>query len=681
MPRRTSPTAVAGRGALACAVAAGTRAVRNRSAAASAATRAALVCAFAMALAVAFPLTVRAQSPADAPRAAWTLIFYLAADNDLEAAQVQDLREMLAVGGTADVNVVVLADRSPTGTGKYTNDAVANVPNWTTAKVFAVERGKLRELADWGELNTGDPATLDRLLQLVAKDFPAARYGVVFGNHGLGWPGTAVDESSHNDSLTTLELASVLKPFVGTHGKFELIGFDSCLMGNLEVAKAMAPFGRAMVASEEIEPDDGWDYTAVLGALTATPTLSGADLGTAIVDSFHAQFARSQSKADTVKGITLGVIALDRIAPLEQAVARLAAAVDASVSKGGREAWLRVARARNETESYGRAAAAQNPEVYDLADAAANLKKQTADPAIAAAADAVVAATKSAVVHAVRGEARPQASGLSLFFPPDEKVLGARGETAYDETGFAQANRWYPWLRNYTSVAERDTQKPELAAVSTSAAAKTPDQPVEIESTLRADDLEEAQFVLALAGEGGNTIIGSIPVEPADGGKLAEAWDGAWFAIGDGARHAIVPIAEVEELDEENDVYWASVPVQVKLAGTREWLDVTAYFELDFQGEDVKGEFVYAVAQSGNVARELDLDEGDEVRPVYLHLADDGTETFGPATDPALVLHVGADEDLTIERMRVAPGAYRLGFVAWDLAGNVSAEYADVEVE
>jgi hypothetical protein len=681
MARRTSPTAAPDRGALAGAVAAGSRSVRNRSAAVRAASRAALVCVIAAALAVAFPPAARAQSSTDAPRAAWTLIVYLAADNDLEAAQMQDLREMLAVGGTADVNVVVLADRSPKGDGKYTNDAVANVPNWTTTKVFAVERGTLRELADWGELNTGDPATLDRLLRLAAKDFPATRYGVVFGNHGLGWPGTAVDESSSNDSLTTLELASALKPFVEAHGRFELIGFDSCLMGNLEVAKAIAPFGRVMVASEEIEPDEGWDYTAVLGALTATPTMAGAELGTAIVDSFHAQFARSQSKADAVKGITLGVIALDRIPPLEQAVARLAAAVDASVSTGGRDAWVRVARARNETESYGRAAAAQNPEVYDLADAAANLKKQTGDPAIAAAADAVIAATKNAVVHAVRGDARPHASGLSLFFPADEKVLAARGETAYDETGFAQANRWYPWLRNYTSVAARDTQKPALAAVSASAAAKTPDEPVQIESTLQADDLEEAQFVLALPGEGGNTIIGAIPVEPADGGKLAEAWDGAWFAIGDGTHRAIVPIAEVEELDDENDVYWASVPVQVKLAGTRQWLDVTAYFELDFDGENVKGEFVYAVAQSGDVARELDLDEGDEVRPVYLHLADDGTETFGPATDPALVLRVGADEDLTIERTRVAPGAYRLGFVARDLAGNVSAQYADVDVE
>lgn len=622
-----------------------------------------------------------AQAPA--PRAQWTLVFYLAADNDLEGAQMRDLQEMVAVGGTADVNVLVLADRHPRGDGKYSNAAVANVPNWTTAKLFAVERGRLRELADWGEVDTGDPATLDRLLQFAGREFPAARFGLVLGNHGLGWQGTGVDESSHNDALTTLELASALEPFVAAHGPIELIGFDSCLMGNLEVAKAMAPFGRVMVASEEIEPDEGWNYTAVLTQLTGAPAMNGTALGRLIVDSFRDQTAREDavSKSETAKGITLGVVALDRVAPLEQAVAKLAATVDASLAKGGRDAWIHVARARSETESYGRSAATANPEVYDLADSAANLRKQTRDPAIAAAADAVIAATKNAVVYSIRGEARPNASGLSLFFPPDAKVLEARGETAYNETGFAQANRWYPWLRNFTTVAGSDTQKPELAAVTSSAATIANEQPLSLETQVETDDLEEALFVLAVAGAGGETIIGSIPVEPDDKGELSESWDGDWFTIGNEARRIVVPIAELEELDDEDDVYWASVPVQVRLAGTRNWLDVTAYFELDFTGNAVTGEFVYAVEQSAHAARELDLDEGDELRPVYVRIDGEGEEAFVPSTDPAHVIRIGADADLTIARERVAPGAYKLGFVARDLAGNVSVQYADVEVE
>jgi hypothetical protein len=645
-------------------------------------TALAVVAALALPFAPVFTPAALAASPAPAQ---WTLLFYLAADNDLEAAQMRDVAEMLAVGSTAEVNVIVLADRHPGGAGKYGNDAVANVPNWSSAKLLHVQRGALRELADWGEVNTGDPATLDRLLQFAAREFPAARFGIVFGNHGLGWSGTAVDESSSNDSLTTLELASALQPFVTAHGPLELIGFDSCLMGNLEVAKAIAPFGRVMVASEEIEPDDGWNYGAVLGGLTAAPSMTGTELGRVIVDSFRDQYTGAAAAAkhgDVAKGITLAVVALDRIAPLEQAVATLAGAVDASVAKGGRDAWLRVARARAGTESYGRSAATPNPEVYDLADAATNLRAQSADPAVVAAADAVLAATRNAVVHSVRGEARPKASGLSLFFPPDEKKLEARGETAYNETTFAQANRWYPWLRRYATTAGSDDEKPQLAAVSASAEVQAaPDTAVDIASELRADDLEDARFVLAIGPSERPTIVGSIPAEPAEDGTLAESWDGAWFAIGNDARRVIVPITDFEELEDAQDVYWALVPVQVRLAGTREWLDVTAFFELDFTGDEVAGEFVYAVDESGHAARELDLDEGDEVRPVYLTIADDGTETFAPSTDASQVIRLGPDADLTIDRPRVAPGRWLVGFVARDFAGNVSEQYTELEVE
>ena len=102
---------------------------------------------------------VAAAQPAPA---AWTVMVYLAADNDLEAPQMQDLREMLKVGSTAQVNVVVLADRHPQGDGKYTNSSVANLPDWTSAKLLYVEPGRMRELADKGELSE---AQLDEMLR------------------------------------------------------------------------------------------------------------------------------------------------------------------------------------------------------------------------------------------------------------------------------------------------------------------------------------------------------------------------------------------------------------------------------------------------------------------------------------------------------------------------------------
>lgn len=629
---------------------------------------------------------VAADAAAESPRAEWTLVLYLAADNDLEAAQLDDLRELLAVGSTDQVQVVALVDRHPEGAGRYSNAAVANLPAWTSAKLLHVERGRLREVADWGEVDTGDPATLDRLLQTAVREFPARRYALVLGNHGLGWQGTAVDATSSGDSLTLLELASVLQPFATAHGRLELLGFDSCLMGTLEVATAMRPYARYMVASEEIEPDEGWAYDAILAALAADPSADGERLGRIVADTFHAQFAagRAARSADLAKGITLGVVALDRVAPLEQAVAKLAGELDASLARGGRDAWVRLARARSETENYGRAAGAgRSAEAYDLVDVAERIAKDPAlaSAALAASASAVAAAARAAVVHSVRGVGRPNAHGLAVFYPVEPAVLDARGESAYSETQFAQANRWYPLLRTFVAVAARDASQPRLAAPTASAAVQAADEPVELHAQIEADDLEDVDFVLGVPAGDGVTVIGSVPADPDEHGRLQESWDGAWFAIGDGTRSVVVPLTEGEELDADEDVYWAAVPLQVRLAGTQEWRDVTAQFVLDFDGADVQGDFVYAVERSGAAARELDLEPGDEVRPVYLHVAADGETSFVPATDADAKLRIGADGELSIRRERVAPGDYRVGFLAWDLAGNAAARYVDVAVE
>src|SRR6516164_6864104 len=110
---------------------------------------------FAIALA---PLLPRARSAQETePKAEWTLMMYMDADNDLEAAQMDDLKEMLAAGSSENVNIVVLADRHGGADGrKYSNAPVANLKAWTTAKLLYVKHNELEELADWGEVDMGD---------------------------------------------------------------------------------------------------------------------------------------------------------------------------------------------------------------------------------------------------------------------------------------------------------------------------------------------------------------------------------------------------------------------------------------------------------------------------------------------------------------------------------------------
>ncbi|MFR1477519.1 MAG: clostripain-related cysteine peptidase [Hydrogeniiclostridium mannosilyticum] len=49
-------------------------------------------------------------------------------------------------------------------------------------------------------------------------------------------------------------------------------------MANLETAAVLEPYAKYMLASEEIEPGGGWDYRAILNAVSGD-RLSRRDLG------------------------------------------------------------------------------------------------------------------------------------------------------------------------------------------------------------------------------------------------------------------------------------------------------------------------------------------------------------------------------------------------------------------
>ena len=633
---------------------------------------------------------VAGAAPASPGRAAWTLMVYLDADNDLERPMMRNLAEMTRVGSTAAVNLIVLAARSPRGDGLYSNDAVVNLPNWSGAKLLRVEKGRLRELADWGAADMGDPAVLSRFIKTAVAGYPAERYGLILGDHGMAWAGAAVSESSDSDSLALDEIASAFAD--AKVGRVELVGFDACVMGSLEVARTLAPLARYLVASEEIEPADGWDYAALLTALARTPSMDGAALGRVIVDTYHDYFAKAQQHElqEKARAVTLAVIDLERIAAVDAAAKALGVGGGALLGRSGHDGWVRIAHARGESEEYGRTAAVSGAappgsEGYDLAHLAQNLKKHAADKPSADAADAALAAVGKAVIYNVHGAARPHASGLSIFFPPDQATLTVRSKSSYNETTFAQTNNWYPFLSAYAAMpaseAERNRAKPAIDPVVSSGRMVSQTAPVKVASRVHGDEIEEASFVLSSLENGARVIIGAIPVDLDAAGDLNDEWDGEWFTITDRHLAFIAPITSFEELEEgAEDIYWATVPAQVRLAGSKQWLDVTLNFELDFRGEEVSGDFIYAVEYTRHGPREIDLDEGDELRPVYEVIDAAGRSTLQVVPGEGKVLRIADLDDLQVERTAVPPGRYQVGFEVLDLEGRRSERFVDVQV-
>jgi methionine-rich copper-binding protein CopC len=233
-----------------------------------------------------FHTTGTASSAADN----WTIMVYMAGDNNLEDAAIADLNEMEAVALPASVNLVALLDRAP---GYDTSNG-----NWTDTRSGAVVHDSSRttigsKLTSLGELDTGKSATLTNFINASVAANPASHFALIVWDHGGGLAGTCWDDSSGGDNLTLAEMREAVDASVVP--KFDLIGFDACLQGIVDQAWDLRDLADVMVASQELEPGDGWEYDKFLPGLAQNPDLSATDLANSIVTSYGQRYAGEAS--------------------------------------------------------------------------------------------------------------------------------------------------------------------------------------------------------------------------------------------------------------------------------------------------------------------------------------------------------------------------------------------------
>ena len=138
-------------------------------------------------------------------------------------------------------------------------------------------------------LNMGTSDTLSFFLNYCFDNYKASMYSLILWDHGAGpLEGVCFDENfslpSGKDSLSLEELEKALaaSPFSESN-KLEWIGFDACLMSSVEVAYKCAPYAKYMIASQEVEPGSGWNYSFLKNIDHLS---SGAETGKQIIDTY-----------------------------------------------------------------------------------------------------------------------------------------------------------------------------------------------------------------------------------------------------------------------------------------------------------------------------------------------------------------------------------------------------------
>lgn len=294
------------------------------------------------------------------------------------------------------------------------------------------------------EMNSiGDSDTLAKFLQYTIEEHPAKRYGLLFWNHGNGSVnGFGYDELYDYDSLTLMELEEGLRGGA-EEGQLAFIGFDACLMANVEVADAVSPYADYLIASQELEPGDGWNYNSFLPTMYEKG-FNVEETLTTIADDF-VKIENSEEMR------TLSVIDLKKYNSLNRALNQFSMEL---LKELGEDKFTEIAERRSRIKAFGQPGFLyKGPDMIDIKDMADQFSDLLPDET-----DTIKKALEDCVVAANGNEAAGINGGLSIYFPYQNKRLAKSADSYYN----SNFNKSYQnMITGFTEKLLEDSKKPK----------------------------------------------------------------------------------------------------------------------------------------------------------------------------------------------------------------------------
>ncbi|MCR5419628.1 MAG: hypothetical protein K6E98_01315 [Lachnospiraceae bacterium] len=284
----------------------------------------------------------------------------LESQNGLGSADIHEISNAISNAGVNDPKVKIIIQ---TGGAKQWSKDYGISPD--KLQRYEIEKDELVLKDEFDMENMARPETLAEFMQWGFKAYPADRYGLILWDHGGGSVmGYGADE---NFQGSMMRLNQLQKAFEAVDAHFAFIGFDACLMATLETARMLVPYSDYLIASEEMEPGNGWDYTNWVAELIKEPDIPVEDIGKRIIDDF----ASENEKEGNL--YTLSLIDLKQIDKVYTQM--LDFLKDFKVSLENKQ-FDRLSKARNDARSFGNGNYEQ-VDIIDLSDKADYGNKET----------------------------------------------------------------------------------------------------------------------------------------------------------------------------------------------------------------------------------------------------------------------------------------------------------------
>ncbi len=276
----------------------------------------------------------------------WTVMIYMAGDNNLAVDMAYAMEQIKGVASQSEgsPNLFVYYDgNSPSIPTLYCDFSEPNKPRYVRSftvadKLYetppkenenAAHRRSIINFVDWCvnkvEVESDGEVTYGRRAQ---------KYAMIFSGHSLGFQDVGLfrDEGA-GKSMKMADLHLVLRRLISTKQELaggikglefaddetresrvilgqqlDILGFDSCVMGMLEVGYQFGNISRTMIASEGSVPNAGWTYAKILGCLAHENSGNGGP--SAVAERFVRDFIKSQDSY-TIGGVSVDMAAWD----------------------------------------------------------------------------------------------------------------------------------------------------------------------------------------------------------------------------------------------------------------------------------------------------------------------------------------------------------------------------------
>lgn len=421
-----------------------------------------------------------------ATQAKWSVLTYIAADNNLADFASYNMNDMSAgLVPTEDVNILVQWDKPEDN---------------KTWRYKITPNGKVEDASVNSEMGYNPQQELVDSMSWVTSKYPAEKYAVILWDHGSGvedfepgiarnvqqalryvmgptsWmqiPGTSVVrndkqrgilyDDSQSTCLTNQGMSTAFAQIKTMIGKnIDLVACDACLMAMLEVAYQIKDSVNVFVASQETIPGEGYPYSKFIRPLSQNPSeITPQALASLMISGYQDFYTNEQATYD----FTLSAVNLSALEPLKQNIDQFITAV-ANCKKVNASATKQMIRSARKTStefdmseyidlhSFYTAILKKLKKSSPKSQLILHHEKRAAVKPSAAyqkALDALdivlrdgINKIKNAVIDNAAGTIYSNVKGISIYFPKYGSV-----HSSYPKTTFAQATQWVNFIKEY----------------------------------------------------------------------------------------------------------------------------------------------------------------------------------------------------------------------------------------